>query len=118
MNLNDAVVKFEALFSRVATVWEMHDADFVECMSGGIKAEGGKTPCWCADEDTAVRLWFDAACQYACVAAARGKTLLWRYRPEVTWFEFQAPTWAPGQLEPVKLYKVYSVFALGPARHG
>ena len=76
MNLAEAVKTFEAQFTSVQETATWHDGQ-VELMTGGLKGEGEGSPCFCRDEETAVRLWAEAA----QMLVARGDVLVWRTRP-------------------------------------
>lgn len=100
---------------------------YVTVVSGGIKSEGECAPCLCFSPEAAIRLWWDAARDYAFGQRAKAHAiaegaeayppgesampLYWRILPEIgEHVIYQRSPVDPEQMDPVTVYIVYSRF--------
>lgn len=112
MDLSTAQASFEARFASLSEEAVYHP-DTVALLSGGIQKEGDRSPAWCSDDQTAVRLWFEAATNYARQYPDTG-TLIWRVRPEIYSAKWApVPAIIPGSGDESRtFFKVYSRFRI------
>jgi hypothetical protein len=79
--------KFEGYFDLgpIGHTWIAPTGEpYVVICSGGMKEEGQHTPALCSSAELAVKLWFEAAMEYARSIAVLGRyTLYWRIVPEL-----------------------------------
>jgi hypothetical protein len=84
MTLDEARAELEAWGATCAEIGNYSQAatgeEYVVIVSGGMKDEGERCPCFCRSEADAVRLWRDAINAYA---NGKSGTLYWRAAPEM-----------------------------------
>lgn len=90
MTLDEAVAEFERHFdvhefvSSGTPGVSMTGEPYREVVSGGEKDEGSPVCAWCGTEAVAVKLWLQAAFEYASSVHLPSKgNLYWRIRPEM-----------------------------------
>jgi len=87
MTVEDAIAQLEARFrvgAPTSTALAVTGQPYATICCGGIKVEGEPHPALCADEATAVRLWYEAV-----LAHGHGiidGVLYWRIKPELECF--------------------------------